>query len=166
MEFPLWHKGSVVPLEPWDVGSIPGPAWRVKDPALLVLLQLQHKSQLWLRCDPWPWNSICHGAAKKKKKKKTKDKRKKYLKKKYIYIYGGGGSGSFHLLIHVVLCSTGYSFHNDEWSPSRGPLEINTMRVLYPKKLSAQAGRREGLQHRRKVAKGRERSGSKAQGAE
>ena len=22
---------------------------------------------LWLRSDPWPWNSICHGVAKKKK---------------------------------------------------------------------------------------------------
>ena len=39
-------------------------AWHsgLKDPALL---QLKHRSQLWLRSDPWPRNSMCCEAAKK-----------------------------------------------------------------------------------------------------
>ena len=37
----------------------------LKDPALP---QLQHRSQLWLKSDPWPRNSACHRVAKKKKK--------------------------------------------------------------------------------------------------
>ena len=45
----------------------PSPAQWVKDPALL---QLQHWSQLWLRCEPWPGNSICRGAANEREKKK------------------------------------------------------------------------------------------------
>ena len=36
----------------------------------LVLPQMQHRSQLQLRSDPWPRNSICCGAAKKEGKKK------------------------------------------------------------------------------------------------
>ena len=55
--------------EHWNAGLIPGPAQRVKD---LVLLELRLSSQLWLGSDPWPRNSMCHGAAKKKKTSKTK----------------------------------------------------------------------------------------------
>ena len=58
--------GSAASLEHWDVGSIPSPAQRVKDP---VLPQLQGRWQLLLRSDPWPGNSICHGVVKKGKKK-------------------------------------------------------------------------------------------------
>ena len=50
-----------------DAGSIPSlVAWWVKD---LVLPQLQLRSQLWLRSDPWLGNSLCCGVAKKEKKK-------------------------------------------------------------------------------------------------
>ena len=60
---------SVVSLECWDAGLIPNtPQW-VKD---LALPKLQCRSQLWLRSDPWSWNSIWHRAAKKKKKKERK----------------------------------------------------------------------------------------------
>ena len=59
--------GSAASLQHWDPGSIPGPAQWVKD---LVLLQLQRRSQLQLRSDPWPGNPICRGVAKKEKKKK------------------------------------------------------------------------------------------------
>ena len=41
----------------------------------LALPQLWHRSQLRLRSDHWPGNSICHGAAKKGKKKKKGSKR-------------------------------------------------------------------------------------------
>ena len=60
----MWHNGvggiSAVPgcrFSPWLA------QW-VKDP---LLLQLCPRWQLWLRSDPWPGNSICHGVAKKKK---------------------------------------------------------------------------------------------------
>ena len=33
------------------------------------MLEWWHRSQLWLRTDPWPRNSICHRAAKKEKEK-------------------------------------------------------------------------------------------------
>ena len=56
----------VVSLEPWDAASIPGQAQWVKDPTL------QHRSQLWLRSDPCPGNSMCHGVAKKEKNKQKK----------------------------------------------------------------------------------------------
>ena len=57
--------GLAVYGELWDVGSIPGPAQRVKDPALL---QLRLRSQLQLRSDPWTRSSLCHKVAKKEKK--------------------------------------------------------------------------------------------------
>ena len=43
----------------------------LKDPALL---QLWPRSQLWLRSDPWPGNSICHGVVIKEKKNKRYQK--------------------------------------------------------------------------------------------
>ena len=43
----------------------PCPAQWVKD---LVLLQLWYWSQLRLRLDSWPGNSVCHGYSKKKKR--------------------------------------------------------------------------------------------------
>ena len=59
--------GSVTSLVDWDLCSTPGPAHWVKDP---VLLQLGHRSQLWLRSDPCPRNAICCQVVKKEKKKK------------------------------------------------------------------------------------------------
>ena len=58
--------GSMASWEHQDTGSIPGVAQWVKD---LALLHLWFGSQLWLRSDPWPGNSICLGAAKKGIKK-------------------------------------------------------------------------------------------------
>ena len=49
----LWHNGMMAFLEHWDAGLIPSTAEWVKDP---VLPQLQGKSQLQLRADPWPRN--------------------------------------------------------------------------------------------------------------
>uniref|UniRef100_A0A8D0PQP5 Uncharacterized protein n=1 Tax=Sus scrofa TaxID=9823 RepID=A0A8D0PQP5_PIG len=43
--------GLVASLQPWDAGSIPGPAQWSKD---LELLQLQRSWHLWLESDPWP----------------------------------------------------------------------------------------------------------------
>jgi len=64
-EFPLWHNEISSVWEPWDAGSIPGPAqWGMA----LALLQLWLRSQLHFGSDPWPGNSICCGVAKKKKK--------------------------------------------------------------------------------------------------
>ena len=53
--------------EHWDMGSISDRAEWVKDPESP---QLRLRLQLQLRSDPWPENSMCHGAVKKKKKKK------------------------------------------------------------------------------------------------
>ena len=50
--------GSAASLEPWDTGLIPSMGQWVKDPT---------ESQLQLRSDPWPRNSICCGGAKKRK---------------------------------------------------------------------------------------------------
>ena len=61
--------GLVASLQPWGSSSILGLAQWVKDPELL---QLQRMSQLQLRSDPWPGNSICCGAAKKEKKKRER----------------------------------------------------------------------------------------------
>ena len=66
MEFPLGCKGtgrvSAAPghrFDPW-----PSTRGRLKD---LVLPQPQHRSQLWLRSDPWLGNSVCLRATKKEK---------------------------------------------------------------------------------------------------
>ena len=60
--------GPVASLQHQDTGPILAQHSRLKD---LVLPQLWHRLQLQLRSDPWPWNSICHRAAKKEKKIKT-----------------------------------------------------------------------------------------------
>ena len=49
------------------IDSIPCPAQWVKEPALLQLL---HRSQLWLGFDPYPWNFHLPGVWPKKKEKK------------------------------------------------------------------------------------------------
>ena len=54
-------------LEHWDAGSIASSNQWVKDP---VLLQLRHRLQLQLGCDPWPGNSHTPQSSQKKKKKK------------------------------------------------------------------------------------------------
>ena len=55
MEFSLWHSGFKIQLQPLGsrqrLGSLPGQARGVKAP---VLLQMQRRSQLWLRFNPWP----------------------------------------------------------------------------------------------------------------
>ena len=47
------------------MGLSPSPTQWVKDPSFA---KLRLVSKLWLRSDPWPRNSICHGVAKKVKK--------------------------------------------------------------------------------------------------
>ena len=56
--------GSAVSLEHWDAGL--SPAQWVRDPELPPL---RHRSQLHLRSDPWPGNTMCQGAAKNEKEK-------------------------------------------------------------------------------------------------
>ena len=67
-EVPLWYNGISGVLGVLGCRFKPRLAQWVKDP---VLPQLQHRPQLWLRFNPWPRNSICHGKAKKKKKKRS-----------------------------------------------------------------------------------------------
>ena len=65
-KFLLWHNRiSSISAAPGD--RFDCLAWhsRLKD---LVLPQLLRRLQLWLRSDPWPWNSICHRATKKETK--------------------------------------------------------------------------------------------------
>ena len=55
------------PRQHQDTGLILAQPSRLKDPALP-----RRRSQLWLRSNPWPRNSICCGAARKVKKNGTK----------------------------------------------------------------------------------------------
>ena len=61
---------AVAQLYQWHLCSariqVQSLAWHseLKD---LVLPELQHRSQQWIRVDPWPWNSICNGKTKKEK---------------------------------------------------------------------------------------------------
>ena len=64
-EVPLWPSGLMASLQHQDAGSRPRPAQWVKDPQLP---KLQCRSQLWLRSDTWPGNSICRRVTKEKKK--------------------------------------------------------------------------------------------------
>ena len=68
--------GSVASLKLQDTGSITVQLSGLKDSALS---QLERRSQLWLRSDPWPGNSICLRAAKNRKKKEKKKKKKGHL---------------------------------------------------------------------------------------
>ena len=79
--------GSEVSLQCQDAGLIPSLAQLVKD---LVLLQLCYRSQLRLRSDPWPRNSICLGAAKKDKggKERRKEERKKLYSERMVFLDG------------------------------------------------------------------------------
>ena len=60
--------GSVALLEYWDAESILSLAQWVKD---LALSQLWHRSQLWLRYDPWPRNSYAAPHFHQTKKRNT-----------------------------------------------------------------------------------------------
>ena len=80
MELLCGAVGSVVSWECWDAGLILSPAQWVKD---RVLLQLWHRSLLWLRSDPWPGSYVCHRAPEKGKKKK---------KKRWVYEKGSSKS--------------------------------------------------------------------------
>ena len=48
------------------------PAWLAQCVKDLALMQLQRRSQLQLRADPWPEHSMCWGVAKREEKKKGK----------------------------------------------------------------------------------------------
>ena len=64
--------GLAASWERQDAGSIPSlAAWWVKD---LVFPQLQLRSQLWLRSDPWLGNPLCCGVAEKEKKKRERER--------------------------------------------------------------------------------------------
>ena len=65
-EFLLWFSGfsSIFTAPRSQVPSLAQPS-RLKD---LVLLQLQHRSQRWLRSDSWARNASCHGVAEKEEK--------------------------------------------------------------------------------------------------
>ena len=68
----------------WDAGSVPIPAWWVKDP---VLPQLWFRSWLRLWSDPWTGSSICCGAAKNEKIKFKKVMRVSILVYFHIWVW-------------------------------------------------------------------------------
>ena len=78
---------SVVSLECQNAVSIPGLAPWVKD---LVSRQLPPRSQLQLRSDPLPGNSICLRTSKKKRKKKKNNRLNSELKLKLLDENTGG----------------------------------------------------------------------------
>ena len=80
-EFLLWYSSLSIQHclysslgHCWGMGSIPSQVLRIKD---LALLQLWHRSQLWLRFSPLPGTSICCGYSQKKKKKSETNNNKK-----------------------------------------------------------------------------------------
>ena len=66
MEFPLCRIGIDSVPGALGPGLILGPTQWVKD---LAMPQLQHRSELWLRPNAWPRNSICPRVATKGLKK-------------------------------------------------------------------------------------------------
>ena len=68
--------GSAASLQCWEVGLIPSLAQWVKGSGTATAAVAWRRSQLWLRSDPWPGNSICHWAANRKKKKKNSKKKR------------------------------------------------------------------------------------------
>ena len=75
------HQDLVASLERWDAGSIPSPAQRIKDPALL---QLPPTSQLRLDRIPCPGTPY---AMEQQEKKKAQHKKQDHGKQENIYIY-------------------------------------------------------------------------------
>ena len=73
--------------EYWDAGSIPGQAQWVQD---LALPQLQIRSQLRLRSDPWPRS----GQKQKKRRGGRKKENTQRSRQKFIY------KDSHHNIIH------------------------------------------------------------------
>ena len=71
-----------------NTASILGLVQRVKDP---VLPWLEHRLQLQLGFDLWPWNLHMPQVCPKKKKKKRKKKRKKLLAKVIQTVSGRKG---------------------------------------------------------------------------
>ena len=99
--------GLAASWERQDAGSIPSlAAWWVKD---LVFPQLQLRSQLWLRSDPWLGNPLCCGVAEKEKKKKRERERGRWDPQ--AGVWGVGASRWWKLLSHRM----------DQWFSSCGP---------------------------------------------
>ena len=67
---------STVSWKRWDASLIPA-STEIKDP---MLPHLRLRSNLWCRYDPWPGNTMCHGAERKGKKRKKKGRRGKIHK--------------------------------------------------------------------------------------
>ena len=64
LEFPLWRNRISGIWGALDEDLIPGSAQCINN---LALAQLQLKSRLQLKTDPWPGSSICCGMAKNEK---------------------------------------------------------------------------------------------------